>query len=55
LPPWGDLDLIRVAPASSAFSTSSLTARGRAFDHLTGRDPVDRGIVELADHGTCRA
>jgi hypothetical protein len=32
-----------------------LDRAGGAFDDLTGRDPVDRGIVELADHGRAGA
>ena len=33
-----------VAPASSAFSTSSFTARGRTLHHFAGGDAVDRAF-----------
>ena len=38
-----------VAPASSAFSTSSFTARGRPLHHFAGGDAVDDPFGQLAD------
>jgi hypothetical protein len=41
---------MRVAPASRAFSTSSLMALAGAFDHLAGGDTVD-GLGRKAADG----
>ena len=48
-PPSAIATSIRPAPASIAFSTSSLTALAGLFHDLAGSNPVDRGFVELTN------
>ena len=38
VPPWAMETEMRVAPASRAFSTSSLTTEAGSFDDFAGRD-----------------